>query len=82
MGPPTLVKKYKKNVTLFWGTSTNWWLDLKVCADMSVLLVLKKISHFDGKNGQKLPLTCDYKILDPQNPLSCIKDQQIYIYKM
>ena len=35
-----------------------------------------------GKNGQKLPETCDYKILDPQNSLFSIKDKKIYIYKM
>ena len=27
--------------TPFWGTSKNWRLDLKVCADSSLLLVFK-----------------------------------------
>ena len=32
-----------KNVfkPIFWGTSKNWWLDLKVCEDPSWLIVLK-----------------------------------------
>ena len=42
----------------------------------------KKISHFDCKNGQKMPETCDGICLDPQNPHFCIKDKKNYIYKM
>ena len=56
----------------------NLWQDLKVCcADLSWLLVFKdglkkcssfkKISHFDGQNGQKLGLP---------KPLFCIKDKK------
>ena len=38
---PTLVKNANKKT--FWGTSKNLWLDLKVCADLSWLLVWKMV---------------------------------------
>ena len=39
-------------------------------------VLAKKISHFDGQIGQKMPETCDEIFLDPQNPFFCIKDKK------
>ena len=48
---------------LFWGTSN--FFD---CHGLKRVLALKKPSHFDGQNGQKMPETCDEIFLDPKNP--------------
>ena len=40
------------------------------------VIALKKISHFDGQNGQKMSETHDEICLDPQNPLFCIKEKK------
>ena len=43
--------------TPFWGTSKNKWLDLKICADSSWLLVLK--------NGNKKESSLkNYQVID------------------
>ena len=74
-----------KIVTPFWGTSKNLWLDPKVCADPSWLLVfkngLKKSSSLENQPfwWPKWPQNARnswWNVVGPPKPFFCIKDKK------